>query len=435
MATKASAVAVSGAPSISMMPKPTKGPFAPPTEFLGGVPTKNLDVPITAVFLVLFLTGAATHFITHELNGKRGHKFHLSDMVFDFCMVRTVTTTMRIVWAFRPNNTSIVLAALIFENAGVVVLFAVNAIFTQRIIRALHPNFGWSPAANSFFLLILISVPFIIIYNITFTTVSFFTLEEKILKITRGFLLFGSAYTFTLSILPLLLIIPAGLIPSRTPLQRFGTGYFRHKVAILCFASLLFFAGALVRLISAVREAPLTNPIKINSKAVFYTTGFMLEIIVVAMYALVRIDLRFWVPDGCKGPGDYTTKDPTKSGMLPPGYEADQEEFFQDVDVKMRMSLPTKADRGLDAPGWIADNNHRRNPSRETVRQAIYDLGFQTDVVGPPIDSGDTEVLIYAFRVRKQGLESPGLPSRPPRVADGSWLETSSRQTMPRDMI
>lgn len=161
----------------------------------------------------------------------------------------------------------------------------------------------------------------------------------------------------------------------------------------------------------------------------------MLEIIVVAMYALVRIDLRFWVPDGCKGPGDYTTKDPTKSGMLPPGYEADQEEFFQDVDVKMRMSLPTKADRGLDAPGWIADNNHRRNPSRETVRQAIYDLGFQTDVVGPPIDSGDTEVLIYAFRVRKQGLESPGLPSRPPRVADGSWLETSSRQTMPRDMI
>jgi len=96
----------------------TKGPFTPQDAILGGIPTTGLDVPVTLVFLILFLTGAATHFTIHELNGKRGHKFHISDMVFDFCMVRTVTCTMRIVWAFRPANNSIVLAALIFENAG-----------------------------------------------------------------------------------------------------------------------------------------------------------------------------------------------------------------------------------------------------------------------------------------------------------------------------
>lgn len=98
--------------------KEVRGPFTQQIAVLGGVPTKGLDVPITVVFLILFLTGAATHFTIHELNGKRGHKFHISDMVFDFCMVRTVTTTMRIVWAFRPLNNSIVLAAQIFENAG-----------------------------------------------------------------------------------------------------------------------------------------------------------------------------------------------------------------------------------------------------------------------------------------------------------------------------
>lgn len=98
--------------------KKTVGPFTPQDAILGGIPTSSLDVPITAVFLVLFLIGAASHFFIHEFNGKRGHKFHLSDAVFDFCMVRTVTCTMRIVWAFRPDNNSVVLAALIFENAG-----------------------------------------------------------------------------------------------------------------------------------------------------------------------------------------------------------------------------------------------------------------------------------------------------------------------------
>jgi hypothetical protein len=105
-------------PQIETMKRVGRGPFAPPDAILGGIPTAKLDVPITAVFLVLFLIGAATHMTIYNINSKRGHKFILSDLFFDFCMVRTVTTTMRIVWAFRPMNNSVVLAALIFENAG-----------------------------------------------------------------------------------------------------------------------------------------------------------------------------------------------------------------------------------------------------------------------------------------------------------------------------
>jgi hypothetical protein len=96
----------------------TVGPFQPPDAILGGIPDKDFDQVITAVFLVLFVMGAVTHFTIHEVNGKRGHKFHLSDAMFDFCMLRLVTTTMRIVWVHRTSNPSVVLAALIFENAG-----------------------------------------------------------------------------------------------------------------------------------------------------------------------------------------------------------------------------------------------------------------------------------------------------------------------------
>lgn len=117
-ATQLSSIAATPMAEIGVQDATAIGPFAPTVAILGGIPTAGLDVPITAIFLVLFLIGAATHFITHELNGKRGHKFHLSDMVFDFCMVRTVTCILRIAWAFKPENSSLVLAALIFENAG-----------------------------------------------------------------------------------------------------------------------------------------------------------------------------------------------------------------------------------------------------------------------------------------------------------------------------
>jgi hypothetical protein len=128
------AAALSGA-TATTIPAQTKtiervghGPFAPPDALLGGIPTVTLDVPITAIFLVLFLLGAATHMTIYNKNSKRGHKFILSDLFFDFCMVRTVTTTMRIVWAFRPENNSIVLAALIFENAGQATLSSLRTI-------------------------------------------------------------------------------------------------------------------------------------------------------------------------------------------------------------------------------------------------------------------------------------------------------------------
>jgi len=81
--------------------------FTPPDALLGGIPTVTLDVPITAIFLVLFLLGAATHMTIYNKNSKRGHKFILSDLLFNFCMVRAATTTMRIVWAFKPTITKL----------------------------------------------------------------------------------------------------------------------------------------------------------------------------------------------------------------------------------------------------------------------------------------------------------------------------------------
>lgn len=90
---------------------PINGPF------LGGVPEPLPDVPITAVFLVLFALGAYVHISIYRANAKRGHKFLLSDLIFDFCLVRIATCILRIIWAFVSVR-EVIWMAVISQNAG-----------------------------------------------------------------------------------------------------------------------------------------------------------------------------------------------------------------------------------------------------------------------------------------------------------------------------
>lgn len=85
--------------------------------FPGGTPVAGVDLPLTVIFLVMFAVGAYTHITLFRNNGKRGHKFLLSDLVFDFCMVRTLTCIFRIIWTFVAPR-GVILAAQIFENGG-----------------------------------------------------------------------------------------------------------------------------------------------------------------------------------------------------------------------------------------------------------------------------------------------------------------------------
>jgi hypothetical protein len=61
------------------------GPYQPRIWQLGGAPEVGVDVPITAVFLVLFVIGAAAHMTIFQINRKRGHKFLMSALLFGMC--------------------------------------------------------------------------------------------------------------------------------------------------------------------------------------------------------------------------------------------------------------------------------------------------------------------------------------------------------------
>ncbi|KAL8932165.1 MAG: hypothetical protein Q9216_006940 [Gyalolechia sp. 2 TL-2023] len=292
---------------VSNSGQPQHAPYPPKDASLGGVPTVDTDIPITAVFLFLFICGAVANMTIFQLNKKRGHKFVMSGMMFGFCMARVTTCVMRIVWATRPRHIPIAIAAQIFVAAGVVLLFVVNLIFTQRIIRAAHPNFGWQPFFSYFFKATYVLIVITLIMLITANVQSFYTLNNNTKRIDRSIILYGQTFYTIISFLPFPMIIGGLIIPRKTRVEKFGSGHFKSKIIILLSAAFLLCLGASFRVGTNYKTPrPLSDPPEYYNRACFYIFNFVVEYIVIILYIVVRVDLRFYVPNGSKKAGDYS---------------------------------------------------------------------------------------------------------------------------------
>ncbi|KAL9026562.1 MAG: hypothetical protein Q9196_004793, partial [Gyalolechia fulgens] len=287
--------------------QPQHAPYPSKFAGLGGVPTVHTDIPITAVFVFLFLCGAAAHMTILQLNKRRGHKFLMSGMMFGFCMARVTTCVMRIVWATRPKHIPIAIAAQIFVAAGVVLLFVVNLIFTQRIIRATHPHGGWHPFFSYLFKAIYVLIVISLIMLITANVQSFYTLNNNTRRIDRAIILYGQTFYAIISFLPFPLVIGGLIIPRKIRVEKFGSGRFRSKIIILLSATFLLCLGACFRVGTNYKKPrPVNDPPKYYNKECFYIFNFVVEYIVIVLYLIVRVDLRFHVPNGSKRAGDYS---------------------------------------------------------------------------------------------------------------------------------
>lgn len=275
---------------------------------MGGVPTVSLDVPICSVFLFLFIVGAVCHMTILQVNLRRGHKFVISGMMFGFCMSRIATMIMRIAWATRPTNAKIAIAASIFVAAGVVLLFIVNLLFAQRIVRACHPNAGWHPLFHWTFVAIYVLIVLTLCSLVSSVIDSFFSLNTNAKRIDRDILLYGQTFYCVIAFLPVPLVLGGLVIPRKTRLEKFGHGRFRLKIAFLLGTTFLLSLGACFRTGAnfAGGNRPGNDPAGYQSKACFYIFNFTIEIIVILFYVVIRVDKRFYVPDHSKKPGDYS---------------------------------------------------------------------------------------------------------------------------------
>jgi hypothetical protein len=287
---------------------------------------------VSAVFLFLYIVFAATHMLILKTNKKRAHKFNFSGALFGkivnpqkqrrtdgigFCAVRVVTMSLRIAWSKHPRNVRLGIAAQVFVYAGTIILYIVNWFFAQRIVRAQHPRFGWSKPARIVFRAAIACLILSLILLIVGAIQQFFTQNTSTLRIDHDLQLTGQTYFAVLCFAPIAVVIVSLIVP-RKGTEKFGAGRLRNNIAILLITSAILSAGQFFRMATAYLPAtPLRNAqgLPLNapwyySKACFYAFNFTTEFLVIFIYAIVRVDLRFHIPDGSHKPGDYSNSPP-----------------------------------------------------------------------------------------------------------------------------
>ncbi|KAI5463261.1 hypothetical protein BGZ63DRAFT_380952 [Mariannaea sp. PMI_226] len=282
-------------------------PYLPTTAGLGGRPSVKVDDPISAIILAFFVAGAAFNMTIFQINRRRGHKFVLSALLFGFCMARIMANVLRIAWASNLTNIKLAIAAQVFVNAGVILLFVVNLIFSQRILRAYHHRIGWSKPGTLVFRFLYFSILANLIMIITAVVYSFYTIDPTTRLELRKVQLTSITYLAILAFLPIPIVALCLALPRKTPMDKFGQGRMRTKVRLLLFTSTLLTLGAGFRAGVAYQIRPATDPAWYHHKACFYVFNYVIELIVVYTYALSRFDKRFHIPDGSSGPGDYSS--------------------------------------------------------------------------------------------------------------------------------
>ncbi|KAK6953807.1 hypothetical protein Daesc_003769 [Daldinia eschscholtzii] len=292
-------------------------PYAPTIAAVGGVPSVIPDVPISALFIAIYMIFAATNMIIFQLNNRRAHKFVPSVALFGFCMARIVTLTLRIAWANRQTNVRLAIAASIFVNAGILIVYVVNLIFAQRILRAKQPSLGWNTALRIAYKVLYVGIACALIMVITAVVLSMYSLDPYTLRACRDVQLTSGTYLLVFTTMPVFLTAAAYLLPRPPSQEMFGYGKMRTKAVIVIATACLCMLTSGFKLGTAYSPPrPLNNPAWYHGKAPFYVFNFAVEILILCILTLARIDKRFHIPDGSREPGHYSGRVESSSGSV-----------------------------------------------------------------------------------------------------------------------
>ncbi|KAH7129741.1 hypothetical protein B0J13DRAFT_563300 [Dactylonectria estremocensis] len=305
LVTTMSSQSAQGLNATSML---TSGPpYHPLFAILGGYPSVKVDDPISAVILAFFIVAAVLNLTIYIRNVLQSHHFFTSVLLWVFCMARIIANVLRICWASRLENAKIIIATQVFINAGVVMLFVINLVLTQRILRAYHPRIGWSKPMTIAFKILYASITTDIMMVIVALVYSFFTRDLSKLYKLRDVQRAGGTYLAVVAFLPLPIIALCIFLPREGDIEKFGRGRMHTKVSLIVFTSTLLALGAGFRAgIALMGPRSAADPAWYHHKACFYIFTYGIEIIVVYTYILFRIDRRFHIPDGSNGPGHYS---------------------------------------------------------------------------------------------------------------------------------
>ena len=338
--------------------------------------------------------------------------------------------SLRIAWACHQNNIGLAMAANVFVYVGTIILYMVNWFFTQRVVRAQHTKLGWSKpyriVHRGALVLLIISLLMIIITSIW----QFFTLDDNELRIFRNLQLAGQTYFTVFAFAPIIFVLVSLMIP-RTEIDKFGAGRLRVNITILLIGAAVLSVGQIFRcVINWLPPIPLRNaqgqsqtPPWYYEKACFYAFNFVTEIIVVIMYAVVRVDLRFHVPDGAKKAGDYSR---STLNINSPGEKAPRHNIVSMQSNGSSETLHSYQTSVFEDSGTLADSLHYPASTLaidEKTGAWKVKRASGASSIGSPRSSTGSRSSIWLDRNTMTENDIPPVPEIPNRM---SWpLRTS----------
>lgn len=250
-----------------------------------------------------------------QANRRKGHIFICSAALFGFSMARILTLCLRIGTATHPKNVSLAIAANIFVNAGILVVYVINFVLAMRIFRARQPSLGWKQGVRILARVLYFLVFIALVLVIVFVVLSFYTLNESFKRTARDAQLAALTYLCVFTVVPFgILGLTYALKPAPNAVH-FGTGSMNTKALIiftstcLCVLNSGFKTGA-----NWEPLRPANDPAWYQDKGAFYVFLFGIEIIIVYFFIIMRIDKRFFVPNGSSKRKSF---EPLKEKELP----------------------------------------------------------------------------------------------------------------------
>lgn len=230
--------------------------------------------------------------------------------MFGFCMSRVGTCVLRLAWATRLSNIRLAIAASIFINLGVLVVYIVVLLLALRVFRATHPRLGWNTSFAKILTVSYVVLAIAILAVIAFTVVSFYTLDSTLKAVCLWIQRAAILYMLIFNIASMILLLLSLLLPRSPDAENFGAGSMSAKFIILAIA--VFFSNFIAGFRTGTAWAhsrPGSDPAWYDSKGAFYGILLGFEIVIVYLFIFSKFDERFWVPNGSRKPGDFARVD------------------------------------------------------------------------------------------------------------------------------
>ena len=242
----------------------------------------------------------------------------------------------------------------------------------------------------------------------------FFTINETKLTAFRAMQLTGQTYFTLFCLAPAVIMLVSALIP-RTEIEKFGAGRLRVNITILLIAVAVLTTGQLFRCViawipqtRALDDAgvPIAQPWYLH-RACFYCFNFVTEIVVVIMFALVRVDLRFHVPNGSRTSGDYSGRNSRRNSVANPNSESN-------------MALTAaSSEKDLVCAAPIVPLGPNDNGSSETIHEYETSVFDDSQSLANSLQYGPSTLEVDnttgAYKVRRLSTGSNSHASAPSR--------------------